>query len=429
MDPDRASVFYNVKRRLRRGNSEDVFAQFLKLGSYTAAAAALTFALHVVMARLLGPDAYAEFGTYVAILLTFLVASTSIQFVITRFISYHRARYQHEQINYLVTRALKWVFGLGFLIFVLVTLNAQAISDFFNIAEVAPTVLLGFVAWFTVMQPVFEGAFRGLEDLRALGWMRVVEAAARFVFAIVFVSAGFAVAGALFALGLGTFLALALSYRYITRLQRLKALAPSISKVRRYAVPVTITMVSFALLMNLDLILVKHYFAASQAGIFAAASVVGKVPVFVSLVFVGVLFPQVTRLHAHGKPSVRLLRNALVAISAIMAVFTLLFFFFAQPVLTLLFGAAYAIGPVIGFYAFGMSALAVSLVLLTYLLAVQRDRAAFGLPFFVLALFVLLALFHASIAQVMVVVMLVMSALAAYAVYSARDVLEFDYFL
>ena len=429
MDPDRTSVFYGVKRQLRRGRSEDFVTQFFRLAGYNGLAALLMVFLHVVMARLLGPAQYAEYGVFIAIILTFLVAATSIQLIITRFVSYHETRYQHEQVNYLVTKSLKWAFFFGLFLFVLIIFLAGPISEFFHLPNLAATILLGFVLWFTIMQPVFEGAFRGLEKFSALGRLRLTEAATRFALVITLVVAGFSVAGAVFGLGLGTFAALAISYKHIYRVQRLKAVAPSMRNVRRYALPVALAMVSFAVLFNIDLILVKHYFSATDAGVFAAASFLAKIPVFTSLVFVGVLFPRVSRMHSNGKNSAPLLKNVLVVLALLTGVLTLAAFFFAQPLLTTIFGAEYAIGPVLGFYVFAMSMLAISIILITYLLAVRKDRAAFALPLFAVLLTGLLVLFHASTTQVILVVMFALSALAAYAVYMAREVLEFDYFL
>ena len=429
MDPDRTSVLYGVKKRLRRGRSETLVTQFFELASYNTVAAFLMVALHVFMARLLGPAQYAEYGVYIALILTFLVAATSIQLIITRFVSYHQTRYQPEQVNFLVTKSLRLTFTLGLFIFALVAFFAPAISEFFFIESVTATVVVGLVLWFTVMQPVFEGAFRGLEEFSALGRMRVVEAVLRFLFVTGLVLAGLSVVGAVFGLALGTLLALAFSYKYIYRLQKLKAVALNAASVRRYAVPVVLVMTSFALLFNLDLLLVKHYFPAMEAGVFTAASFFAKIPVFISLVFVGVLFPRVTRMHADGKNSAPVLKQALTVLASCMAVFVLLSFFFAQTIIGLVFGELYVVGPILGFYVFGMSLLAISIVLVVYLLAVRKDTVAFALPLFVLLFAGLLSLFHANATQVIIVSMVSMCLLAAYSFYMARDVLEFDYFL
>ena len=141
------------------------------------------------------------------------------------------------------------------------------------------------------------------------------------------------------------------------------------------------------------------------------------------------MFPKITQLHADGKNSVPVLKNALGVVVPIVAFFTLLSFFFSGIFFRVLFGPEYSIGPILGFYVFGMGCLAITVVLAIYLLAVRQDRIAFMLPLFFLALLALLTQFHDTLLQVMIVVMLVMTVVLAYAVFTARNVLEFDYFL
>lgn len=429
MDPDRVSMVYDVRRKLRRGDNEDILNQFLTLGGYSAAAALLTFALHLAMARLLGPVRYAAYGTYAAILFTVFFCFMSLHLIITRFISYHRSRYQYEQINWIVSTMLQTLFVSGFFVFLIVLALSGRISSFFHLEGIAPTVMLGFVLWFTMLVPVFEGAFKGMEDFRSIGQFRLIEAALRFVVALLLVLFGFSVAGALFGLGIGTFVALMITYRYLYKLQKLKSVQPDLIQMRRFAIPVALTMVSIALLLNLDIILVKHYFAPVEAGVFAAASLIAKVPFLIAMVFVGVMFPKVTQLHADGKNSVPVLRHALQFVVPTVAIFTVISLFLAGPLFRVLFGNAYSMGPVLGFYVFGMGCLAITVLVAVYLLAVREDSIAFMLPLFVILLLGLLVLMHASMLQVMVVVMLVMAIVLAVTLYQAREILEFDYFL
>lgn len=429
MDPDRVSVLYDIKRKLRKGHSEDIFKQFLTLGGHSALAAIITFAIHIAMARLLGEANYASYATYVAIMFSVFFMLSSIHLIITRFVSYHRSRFQYEQINYIITVALRWMFLAGIVVFILILPFADNISGFFGLQGIANTVMLGFVLWFTMMVPAFEGAFKGLGEFHALGRMRVTEAVFRLVIVLALVLLGFGVAGALFGLGLGTLGALLVSYKKLRKIQKLKMVKPNLSSIRRFMVPVLICMISISILLNLDLILVKHFFPASEAGIFAAASLLAKVPFLVAMVFVSVMFPKVTQLHADGKATSGVLLHALHVVTPLAAVFTLAAFFFSEQLLTLIFGPGYAIGAVLGFYAFGMGALSLSVLLTTYLLAIRRDSISLFLPLFVIVYGALLAWLHTSITQIIIAVMLVNTALLAYIVYAAREQLDFDYFI
>ena len=429
MDPDRTRFVYDLRKRLRKGHGEDVLAGSAKTSTYSALAVLSMLILHIVLTRFLSPSEYAVYGTYISILLTFLIAFGSIYYVIAHFISYHDARLQYEQITYLLKHSMKWMFALGFVFFVLFAVFSTQISDFFQIPEPTSTVLLGFVVWFTILTPVFEGAFKGLQIPGPLGRMRLIEAVSRLAFCLLFVWVGFGVSGVILGLGLGTVVALAASYVFILRGQTRKAVRPNLTRIRKYALPIVLTMTSFALLLNLDIIVAKHVFLPSEAGVFAAVSLLAKTPVFLSVLVSALMFAKVARLHVNGKSGSRLLQYAVILVGSVSVVLTLAFLFFSHPILEFVFGTQYALGPIVGFYVFAMGMAALALLLLSYSLAVSKHAASFALPLFVIALLALLALLHNSTVQIMLVVMFVMTLLAAYSIYMTRETLEFDYFI
>ena len=142
MDPDRRSFLYDIKKRLRRGSSEEMFGQFVTLAGYSALAAIITLLIHIAMARMLGEAQYASYGTFVAILFTVFFALTSIHLIITRFVTYHRSRYQYEQINYVITVSLRRLFAAGGAVFLLVLIFSKEISQFFGLQGIASSVVL-----------------------------------------------------------------------------------------------------------------------------------------------------------------------------------------------------------------------------------------------------------------------------------------------
>jgi O-antigen/teichoic acid export membrane protein len=413
---------------MRRGHSEELLAQAGTLGSYSAAAAALLFGLHLVLARMLGPSDYAAYGTYLAIVFTVFFCLTSVHLLVTHLISYHRTRHQHEEIAYIVQKALTILFGIGLIVFCLIALFSKPISEFFHLPGIAATVLLGFIVWFTMLVPVLEGSLKGHGDFSSLGRFRLMEATIRTLLAIGFVVLGLSVEGALLGIGLGTFIALALNYNHLWVFKRLKPSKPDMRRVRRTALPLLLAMGSLGLLLNLDIILVKHFFSADQAGVFAAASIIAKTPFLVAFVLVGAVFPKATQLSADGKSSSLVLRRALQIQAPLVAITTLAALVLYGPLFRMLFGPGYEFGPLLGFYVFAMGALSLVLLITAYMLAIGKPAIAYRLPVAALALLGLLLLFNESILQIVLSVLVVCSALVAFTVYSVRDNIDFDHF-
>ncbi len=429
MDPDRDGLVYSVRKSIRNTQSEDMFSYISNLGIHSFFAILCTFILHIFMARLLGPEEYAIFGTYMSILFFFLIACTSIYFIIARFTVFYRSRSQVEQIAYVISRAFQYLFLFGIALFFITLLFSRQISSFFNIPSATPTIVLGFIIWFTVLRPIYEGAFRSLDEQKKWGWFRFSESFLKLVFALLFVYTGFSVVGALFGVGIGLFIALAFAYKHIFYFQNAPVIPPNNSQLLRYSFPVVLTMVSFALLLNVDLIIIKHLFSAEQAGVYAAATLLAKTPFFLTWVLIGISFSNLSLLQVEGKDPLLIIKKIVSLVVPLFFLLTLILLISTDFFLNVFFGSLYSIGPILGFYSFSMGLLSLSLIISVYLLIVQKEYSLFALPLFSFALIFLLVSFNASFFQVMLSVMIINALLTAYLLYHVRNFLSFDYFL
>ena len=425
MDPERSSRIENVKQTFSAG--QDLLQNIFVVGGYSILSVVFMVLFHLLAARYLGPQEYSVLGTFASVLFTVILVSGSMYLIITRFITYHHTRYQYEQIKYLVNTALKYFFAAGFLVFLILFIFAAPIAVFFNINSIGPVVMFGFAVWLQLLVPVYEGAFKGLENLHAMGRMRVIEAGSRWIIALVFAYLSLKTTAMVFALGLGTFVALSYTYVSIRELQHLHSVRPNMQEIFDYAKPVVLMTATIALLLNMDVILVKHYFAPEQAGIYAAASLLAKIPFLVSWVFSSVIFPRVTKLYVDGRPSGHLLRISLKYMSIIMVLSTFVNIFFANSLFRVVFGPEYQIGSYIGLYAFAMGLLAIVNILVIYQLALKRFTLAKIIPWFFVLEAVLFMFFHDTIFQIVTVTVFVTALLVATTLYVLRNELHLEY--
>jgi O-antigen/teichoic acid export membrane protein len=433
MDPERHSRIEGVKQTISNA-SGDLLENVFVVGGYSILSVAFMVLFHLLAARYLGPTQYSVLGTFASILFMVILVSGSMYLIITRFITYHHTRYQYEQINYLVNTALKYFFAAGFLVFLIIFISASQIAAFFNIDSIGPVVMMGFAVWLQLLVPVYEGAFKGLENLHSMGRMRVIESGSRWVIALIF---AYILQGGtepstkttmlVFAMGLGTFVALTYTYVAIRDLQRLHSVRPNMQEIWDYAKPAVLMTATIALLLNADVILVKHFFPPEQAGVYAASSLLAKIPFYISWVFSSVIFPRVTKLYVDGRPSGHLLRISLKWMAVIMVISTFINIFFANKIFRLVFGQQYTVGGYIGLYAFAMGLLAIVNILVVYQLALKRFTLAKIIPWFFLLETALFIIFHDTIFQIVTVTVFVTALLVATTLYVLRDELHLEY--
>lgn len=424
MDPERASTFKDVKQSI---TSSDLLENVMTLGTYSAGSFVFLILFHLSAARYLGPEQYSVLGVFASILFTVVLLSSTAYLIITRFITYHHTRYQYEQINYLVSVSLKYLFAFGFLIFLIFFIFAESIAEFFNINTIGPVVMLGFAIWLQLLVPIYEGAFKGLDNLHAMGRMRVFESLTRLAILLVFAYLSLSVTSMVFALGIGTFIALAVSYVPIRDLQRLHMVRPNMSEIWEYARSAAFVTIPIALLLNLDIIVVKHLFEPHQAGVYAAASLLAKIPFIFSWVFGSVIFPRVTKLYVDGRPTSHLLRTSLKWMVVVVIISVTISLFFANTIFAFVFGPTYTSNYFMGPYAFAMGLLSIVNILAVYQLALKRFTLAKVIPWFLVLEFILFWFFHATIFQVVTVTVLVTSLMVAASLYVLRHELQLEY--
>ncbi|RKY73155.1 MAG: hypothetical protein DRQ14_04780 [Candidatus Latescibacterota bacterium] len=163
--------------------------------------------------------------------------------------------------------------------------------------------------------------------------------------------------------------------------------------------PVMGALFCFALLTNADLILVKHYFRAELAGIYSAASVLGKALLFLPMSVALALFPLVPG--SSEVASKRTAERALILAGAGLGVGTALFLLFPGLILGLVFGRTYSdAGNILRWFGLAAPPYGLAYVLVHYHLAKWRYKFLYPMALACTAELVLIGTFHGSLLQV-----------------------------
>jgi len=423
-DPERQTAVRDAREAFI--SRKDIFQSARIFFSYSGFSLLFLFLFHLLMARYLGPQQYSVVGTFMSVLITSILVSSTIYFVITRFIAYHHTRAQYEEINYLISTSLKYFFAAGFLVFLLFLVFSDRIAVFFNLDDIRPVVALGFAVWPQLLVPVYEAAFKGLDNMHAMGRMRAIENGSRWVIGLLFAYAALGLTSMILALGLGTFVALALAYGSIRNLQSRQLVRPNMIEIWKYARPAVLMIAALAILLNLDIILVKHWFPAEEAGVYAVASFLAKIPFLISWIIGTLIFPRVTKAYVDGFHTSHILRTSLKWLVAIVIASTVFTGIFADRILSNVFGTGYSFGISIVVYAFAMGLLAIANLLAIYQLGLRRFTLAKIIPWFVVLHALLLWQFHDTLFHVVVATIFVTSTLVATTLYVLRNQIRLE---
>ena len=367
----------------------------------------LNYLFQLYMGRQLGPVDYGILGSLFSLFYIISAPVTTITTVVTNYVAGYWAKKDLGSVHSLFMQLLKYLSILGFSVFLSFTLFSGVIRDYLHIPSTVPIILIGIVAWFSFIEPLFRGVLNGFQRFTLLGLSMNFGAFTKFLFGVLLVSIGFGVNGAVTSLILSSVFVILFIFFPIRHIFQYKRKPVDLADISKYSVPVLFLVIVVTLIMNVDVILVKHYFHPIHAGYFAAASVLAKLIFFSSSTLVQVIFPKVTDLDKKGINPGPILKSTLLYIAGISVVILTPYFIIPQFVVNLLYGSEYQISQYIGLYGFAIALFSMSNIVVMYNIALRRFKLIVILVVCLVLEVAAVALFHSSIYEVIKILIMV----------------------
>ncbi len=377
------------------------------------------FFYHAYMGRVLGPTQYSILGVSQTLLYLLNVILNVIQTSIARFISKYKALKDEASMNYLFVHGLSYLFFWGVLSLGLFLLLGVFLTDFLHIPFVV-YLYLGLIVPFVYLLALTRGLLQGLQSFISLGLNNISEGAIKLAVGVGLVVFGWGVGGAV--------LGVTLSYvgAFLFSLYPLRHLfgRPQ-KKVERkllidYSLPVLFVLLTLTALYSFDVLLVKHYLTEHEAGLYAAASLIGKIVFFATLSVAMVMFPKVAEsFERKSAVHVKKVLNTSLFFIFLMSLGIFVFYLlFPQFIVLVLFGKNYLeITPILWLFALLYCIFSFIYSLSMYNLSIHR----YSFVYFIILMNIveagLIVLYHNTLRTVLTVVVSVMAVLLMYLVW------------
>ena len=378
---------------------------------------ALNFVFNLWMARALGPHGYGVLVALTSLLVQLGLPAAPLPTLTSRFAALYAAAGDRARLRALVlllgrsTGLVALAGGMA------VVLAAAPLADFLQLDAPHLVALLGPGLVIVYLAPIARGVLQGAGRFGGLAATMACEGALKLVLGVALVAAGAGPAGGVGgvlagSLG-GTLLGLWL-LRDVLRLPEAAGAPPGglhLGELVRFGALAACATGGTASLLLLDILLVKHYFDAPTAGLYAALTVAGKILFWVSSAVPGVLYAALARARASGSEpggtdDAALLLPLLGGVGALSLVGLGGFALAPGLVVHLLFGQSYA--GVEGYlvpFGLAMTCYALSNVLVNYFLARAVPAVLGVLALALVTEAALIVGFHGDLHQVVLAVL------------------------
>ena len=359
------SIFNFIKHPLFSGS------MILVIGSNSVSF--LNYLYHFVMGRMLGPSSYGELVVLISVIGFLGIIPGSLSMVIIKYIS--SAKNQDEiaiLTNWLKDRSFKVALGL----FILIVIISPFIISFLHINQLWYMLLVAATYFFSIPSLVNKSVLQGLLKFKEMMFAVLAENLAKLVLAVLLVYVGFAIGGVMVSLAVASVVGWYISKIYLKDFKRQRN--PNLSDIRPmllFAIPVMIQSFSVTSLISSDLILVKHFFSAHDAGIYSAISTLGKIIFFGAGPIGAVIFPMVAGKQSKGEDYRRVFIYSLAATFFLALGLLSIYWLFPSLIITMLYNSSYLEGKNLLFwFGLSMSLFTVSSLLISYSLSLGKTK-------------------------------------------------------
>jgi O-antigen/teichoic acid export membrane protein len=346
----------------------------------------LGYVFQILMGRMLSAADYGLFSALMALFMIFGAPLGTLMMVVSRKVSEYRAQADDGSLAHFYYSINARTAAVGIATLALCALFAPTLQAYLGSASIVPVYLLGALLFLTFPIVVNNAFLQGTQRFIWLSASTASSVAFKIVFATAFVWMGLSVSGALAGTILAAVAGWLFTYGALHRMLRDGLRRPSATRHLSFRpfVPVFVANAAFATMTQLDIILVNHYFSGPEAGLYAAASVLGKAIMYLPGGIAMALFPMVAERHSRDESSAHLFVQA-VGLTALLCGGSALFYYlFGEWLIVVLYGEGFRpAGQILALLGFAM--LPMGLVLVAEHFLIAKGRVLFAYLFIVSA--------------------------------------------
>lgn len=373
---------------------------------------------NLVLGRLLGPEAFADAALLVTLLLVLSFMGMTFQLATAKF----AVLFENKQWIDFQSKMYRYSAIFGIVVSILVLFFAKDLQLLFNTQNSWMFTAFGIGIPLYFFMSVNRGKYQGKQDFNKLSITYQTEMWSRLLLTVI----------ALILLPLEPSLVVALgivaSFLFgliPTNLKdfsffKITNLAPEYQKqVTRFMIITACYELTQILINNSDILLVKHYFDALDAGLYASLALIGRAVYFVAWMFVMLLLPAVVQKKKDGEPTAPILFKYVGYITLLSLAIVITCYLLPELIISILFGDAYiSMAGLLWQYALATSLFAISNIFAYYFLSLDQYVPVIFSGILGISQILLIVFFHNSLAVVVQVQIIAMvSLLIAQLIY------------
>jgi O-antigen/teichoic acid export membrane protein len=369
---------------------------------------------HLLTGRMLGPVNYGLLASLISLTYWFAIPMSALSLVVTKYISALKGRGELGAAAYFYSWLNKKLIGFILVAFFLMIAASSRLASFIHIESSSLIWLVFVYSLVGVYLTVNSATLQGLLRFNLMAALSLIQVFLKLGLAVFLIFLGWEVLGAVLSFLIGVIGACLLAAFFVLRLlpKKKKAKKIDVRELIKYAVPVLFSTMAFTSLYTTDIVLVRHFLPAQEAGFYAALALLGKIIFFASGPIIMVMFPMVSERHANGRGYSNLFKLSFGLVFLICLGISGIYFLFPKLMVRMLYGSQYLpAAPYLFLFAIFLSFYSLAFLLVNFHLSVKKIKVVLLPLAAAVSQIILIFFFHQSLLQVITVSMVLLGLL------------------
>jgi len=372
---------------------------------------AMNLIYNLAIAHSLGAEGFGHASAVYTVLMLLSSITLSFQLLCSKFVA--KNDFVPAKVGiYRFLHRRAWLVGIA--VTAMLAYCSSAVSRYLNLPTSNYILLLAAGIIFYIPLGARRGLMQGMYDFPHLATNFVLEVVVKLVGALLLIRLGYGVGGVIGAM----VASIVVAYFFARPNRDLNTdAAAGLPQALGEGVQATVFFVGQVIINNLDIVLVKHFFSSTEAGLYAAVALVGRVVYMLSWSVVSSMFPFSAGVRSHERDGRAVLSTALLLVVLITSLFTLGVWLAPSALWQMVLGSGFPLGvhhsysSLLVLYAATTGLYSLSVVLMSYEISRKIGNVSWLQLGFSVAIITGIYLIHHNLSQVIVVQLVIMLAL------------------
>lgn len=300
----------------------------------------LAFLFNLFLARSLIAVDYGTYASLISAVILVGIPAQSVITVVVRFATNYLSSGQTDKAVKLYKTTFGFTLAIAVLLIFIFTVFSLPIKNFLHIDSILLVIFSGVVVAVSYLGIANTAFLQSLFKFTFISITLVIGGVVKLFVGVLLIILGFKVFGGLLAVLAMYLVSLFLGFIPLKFVfTKTKAnVSISIRELIIYALPTGITIFALTSLTSIDIILVKHFFSSSSAGLYAGVSLIGKAIFYFTGPITMVMFPLLVKRYTKGENFNNLFYLTIVLVSISSIAITVFYFIFPRLIISLFLG-------------------------------------------------------------------------------------------